>query len=82
MHDPGYIKVQDHAGLVRDRTTNAIIDVDHAEYQRYMQTKNARRQQLQQVESLEHRINNVEQNLSDIKSLLIKLLEERNGNHI
>lgn len=82
MLDQKYIKVQDHPGLARDRYTNAIVDVNQDEYERYLTTKNAKRKQLQQIETMENRINNVEQNLSEIKSLLIKLLEDRNGNNL
>lgn len=82
MPDNKYIRVQDHPGLARDRYTNAIVDVNHDDYERYITTKNAKRKQLQQIETMESRINNVEQNLSEIKSLLIKLLEDRHGTNI
>lgn len=71
-----HIPVQDHPGLGRDRETGAIVDLDHDHYESYMLQKEARRNQSQQISQMEHRINNIESDLSDIKILLTRLLEK------
>jgi hypothetical protein len=75
MHNEGLIKVQDHADLRRDVYSNAVIDVNTEAYQNYRKIKESRYQQLDRVNSMETRINNMESDIADIKSLLIKLLE-------
>lgn len=75
MHNNGLIKVQDHADLRRDTYSNAVIDVNTEAYTNYRKIKESRYQQLERVDSMENRINNMESDIADIKSLLIKLLE-------
>ena len=75
MHNDGLIKVQDHADLRRDVYSNAVIDVNTEAYSNYRKIKESRYQQLERVDSMESRINNMESDIADIKSLLIKLLE-------
>lgn len=75
MHNDGLIKVQDHADLRRDLYSNAVIDVNTEAYKNYRKIKESRYQQLERIDSMESRINNMESDIADIKSLLIKLLE-------
>lgn len=74
MHD-NLIKVQDHADLRRDPYSQAILDVNTDAYNNYKKIKESRYQQLNRMESMESRINNMESHIADIKSLLVKLLE-------
>lgn len=76
MLDPDLIRVQDHPNLARDRNTGAIVDVDSNGYERYVAQKQEKLGQRERFSQLEHRINNVESNLSDIKDLLTRLLEK------
>jgi hypothetical protein len=76
MLDPDLIRVQDHPNLARDRNTGAILDVDAKGYDRYVAQKQEKLGQRERFSQLEHRINNVESNLSDIKDLLTRLLEK------
>ena len=75
MHNE-LIKVLDHDHLRRDPESNAIIDIDTRAYQNYMSQRESRLKQKSEFERLEDRINNFESDLSDIKSLLTKLLEK------
>lgn len=76
MLDPDLIQVQDHPNLARDRNTGAIVDVDARGYDRYVAQKQEKLGQRERFSQLEHRINNVESNLTDIKDLLTRLLEK------
>jgi hypothetical protein len=76
MLDPDLIQVQDYPNLARDRNTGAILDVDAKGYERYVAQKQEKLGQRERFSQLEHRINNVESNLSDIKDLLTRLLEK------
>jgi hypothetical protein len=76
LNDDEFIKVQDHPNLARDRNTGAILDIDATGYERYVAQKQEKHGQRERFSQLEHRINNVESNLSDIKDLLTRLLEK------
>jgi len=74
-------RIEGERSLVYDVRTNGIIDTDTEAYQKYMQQKNYRQQQNNKIETMETRINNIEESLTDIKSLLTRLLETKNGNN-
>lgn len=75
MHSPELIPVTDHPHLRRDAQTGAIVDVDTGAYERYVTQRQERAAQRARLSQLEDRINNFESDLSDIKSLLTRLLE-------
>jgi hypothetical protein len=75
MHDEELLVVQDHPDVRRARS-GAIINVDTAAYENYIKIRENRRQQRERVESMENRINNMEADIADIKTLLIRMLEK------
>lgn len=62
-------KVEGHSDLVRDMENGAIINTDSAAYQNYILMKN---QKLKEKE----RIDNLENEMSEIKSLLKQLVDK------
>lgn len=74
MHN--MIPIADHVQLRRDRRSGAVVDVDSAGYEQYLKIKNNRQQQQERVDGMETRINNMEADIADIKSLLYRLLEK------
>lgn len=70
------IQVKDHANLVRDLESNAILDIDHDAYSRYVMQKRDRQMHKEQIALLEKRINNQEKTLNDIKEILQRLLDK------
>ena len=64
------IKVQDHEDYVRDSSTNAIINTDIKSYKQYMTKINAQRQTKEDIKDLQNE-------MSEIKELLIKILEKK-----
>ena len=67
----GYIKVKGHDGLVRDQNTGAIINVDNSAIE-------ARRKSKHLNSALED-INNLKEEISEIKQLLREIA--RNGSN-
>lgn len=65
------LKVQGHDYLYRDPSTGAIINTDNSEYQKY---RDARRRALK-VETIENDLNNLKEEISEIKSLLLELVK-------
>ena len=75
MHNDTLIPVTDNPHLRRDAQTGAILDVDDTGYNNYLTQRQERSIQRTRLSQLEDRINNFESDLSDIKSLLTRLLE-------
>ena len=68
-----YIKVKDHPNLVRDTISNAILNVDNDALNKYKQERD-RLLKLNRVVEEHEQIKN---DISDIKSMLIKLMENK-----
>jgi len=64
-----YKKVEGHPGLIRDLESNAVINNDKSAYQNYMQL---REQKLKEKE----RLDKLENEVGEIKSLLQKLVDK------
>tara|TARA_A100001515_G_C4536146_1_gene198575 strand:- start:101 stop:301 length:201 start_codon:yes stop_codon:yes gene_type:complete len=64
-----YQKVEGHAELLRDTESGAVINNDTAAYQNYMAMKN---QKLKE----KNRIDNIEDEIVEIKSLLKDLINK------
>ena len=72
-----YIKVKDHANLVRDPRTDQIINTDQSEYNQYMARRSARRKAKEKNLSVEQDLASLKAEMGEIKSLLKELV---NGN--
>ena len=68
MNRERYIQVEGNSGLVRDRTTGAILNANSTEIQKARLKKNKEKQQEQEIQELK-------KDVSDIKVLLTKLIE-------
>lgn len=64
-----YKKVEGHPGLIRDLESNAVINNDKSAYQNYIQM---REQKLKEKE----RLDKLENEVGEIKSLLQKLVDK------
>jgi len=64
------IPVEGHKGLYRDEKSNAIVNCNDYEYQEYLRAKNSSLDEKGEIE-------NLKTELSEIKSLLTKLLENK-----
>lgn len=73
-----YLKVQNAENLVRDMTTGAVINTDTSGYESYIAQRNRVKSQKEQILQQEKDINNIKNELYDIKELLLSLIE-KNG---
>jgi len=64
------IPVEGHKGLYRDEKSNAIVNCNDYEYQEYLRAKNSSLNEKTEIE-------NLKTELTEIKSLLAKLLENK-----
>ena len=78
MHNVRYLKVEGHTGLVRDTLTGAILNTNKTEYENYLRQKEAvekRMQESKQISQHTEEINNIKTELSEIKQMLLLLLD-------
>jgi hypothetical protein len=64
------IPVEGHKGLYRDEKSNAIVNCNDYEYQEYLRAKNSTLDEKGEIQ-------NLKTELTEIKSLLAKLLENK-----
>ncbi len=68
----GFIKVDGHNGLVRDTSTNAILNINKDEITAARKRKLERRKKEQEFEDLKNEV-------GDIKNMLTKIIEKLDG---
>ena len=66
------LKVQGYDSLVRDTSTNAIINTSTSDYQIYMQRRQARESQGDKLRNVCKEINSLNAELREIKDLILK----------
>ncbi len=71
-----YYNVDGHADLARDPETNSIINVNKLDYEQYVFRRSSKVQENQKVQNIEEEVYNIKNDISEIKSLLKKLLKQ------
>lgn len=71
-----YIKVQGYTHLVRDESSNAIVNTDKSEYQLYMARRNARAKTTDEFRNAVKEINNLKTELFEIKQMLKEVIKK------
>jgi hypothetical protein len=64
-----YKKVEGHPGLIRDLESNAVINKDKSAYQNYIQLRDQKLKEKERLDKLENEV-------GEIKSLLQKLVDK------
>jgi len=70
-----YTKVEGHMNLVRDEETKAVINVNMNDYQKYIDQKTIKQNEIQKIKSLEHEVANIKSDMNEIKSLLHQIIK-------
>jgi hypothetical protein len=71
-----YIKVDGKDGLVRDISTRAIINTNKSDYQNYINRIATVKENQKQITQNSDDINNIKTELSDIKQMLLMLINK------
>lgn len=71
-----YLKVAGHAGLVRDTSTGAILNTNKSEYEEYIARQRQAEEREAEISKHTEDINNIKNELHDIKSLLLQILKK------
>ena len=70
------LKVNNAEGLVRDASTGAILNNNISGYEAYIAQRDRIKSQKEQIAQQEEKINNITNELSDIKQILLSMLEK------
>lgn len=71
-----YVKVQDEPDLVRDPESGAIININRSSIQKAKDAKKKRLAKQSEEDKLRNKVDVLENDISDIKSLLSQLVEK------
>lgn len=71
-----FVRIQDSDSLVRDLTSGAVINTNTTDYQNYLARKNSSKDMKQQIKQNSDKIEKIESDLSEIKQLLITLINK------
>lgn len=71
-----YLKIKGHDNLLRDPTTNSIINTNMAEYQEYVTRKRSKDEENKKIQTLESDVASMKGDLDEIKNLLKRLVNE------
>jgi predicted transcriptional regulator len=71
-----FLKVLGHTGLVRDTSSGAIINTNKTEYEEYMARMREAEGRENAISQHTVEINNIKNELQDIKSLILQLLNK------
>jgi len=69
-----YLKVEGHSHLVREMSSNGIVNTNVSEYETYMKRVRSREQHGDQIRSAVKEINTLKAELREIKGLIKELV--------
>lgn len=68
------LKVKGKEGLVRDLSSGAIINTNTSDFENYLKKRSANKQLREDLDQQSKEINNIKNEIGEIKQLLIKLI--------
>ena len=71
-----FLKVEGHNNYVRDPKSNSIVNVNMSEYNEYLSRRELKQKESQKLQSLEEDIDNIKDDLKEIKMLLRRISNE------
>ena len=69
-----FVKVKDHQNLMRDPTSNAILNNNQSDYDEYIARRNAAEKEKEKSSNMEEDLANLKGEINEIKSLLKELV--------
>ena len=73
-----HVRIQEDNNLIRDISSKAVLNTDRAGLQNYMVQRELAKKQLQEKTETSNRLIQLEQDMSEIKSLLRQLAKGNN----
>tara|TARA_A100001201_G_scaffold133106_1_gene120088 strand:+ start:1010 stop:1255 length:246 start_codon:yes stop_codon:yes gene_type:complete len=75
------IPVDGYDGWYRDPKSNAIQCANKSEYEKYMAAHRAKLKKDSDFDALQNEVSELKSDMSDIKSLLLTLVQQKQNNH-
>lgn len=69
-----FSKIEGHPNLIRNLETNSINNTNSEEYLRYLSTSKIKQNEKDKVEVLERDLNDIKEEINQVKEMLQKLL--------
>ena len=73
-------KVESHPELAKDEYSKGITNIDNDAYTKYMRSAITRKERNAILENNTEEINNLKEDVSEIKDMLRQLINKENGN--
>lgn len=74
------VQIKENPGLVRDTHSKALLNTDRKALNEYLVKSELARKQNAEKEESKMRLQNLEKEMSEIKSLLMEIVQLRNSN--
>ena len=71
-----YRPVENHDHLYRDNSTKAIINTNMNEYQAYVANREKLQSDKERIDNLEGKVDSLQGDISDIKNLLLRIVDK------
>ena len=72
------LHVEGNPSLIRHMGSNAIVNANQSEYEAYMRNRATMMTRVNQIQSQEEKINRLENDINDIKTMLQLLINKEN----
>lgn len=69
-----FVQIKEKKNLVRDTTSGVLMNTDREEFEAYYAERDQKIKELQEKQSLENKVNKLEEDMSEIKDLLRQLV--------
>ena len=73
-------KVESHPELAKDEYSKGITNIDNDAYKKYMQSAMTRKERNALLETNTKEINNLKEDVAEIKDMLRQIISKQNGN--
>ena len=71
-----YVQVEGHSGLVRDKKSGAILNINSTDIEKARKAKALKRKRILKNEILETQVHDLQNEMVEVKGLLNKILEK------
>jgi hypothetical protein len=72
-----YLKVENNSSLARDMSSNAIVNRNTDDYERYMRNKQLAAERMNKINEQDDQINNLKQDMAELKQMVAALLKNK-----
>lgn len=72
-----YLNIENDNSFVRDKNTMAIVNIDNEEFEKHLMKKKHTINNMNKIKNIDEEITHMKSDITEIKSLLYKMLENR-----